>query len=200
MGGSRYDALMLTCTYRPGVKWAPEHVSMLLDNLRVFAKRRGVALRYQWVIELTGAGIPHYHLLLWVPRGFRFPYPDQRGWWTQGSTRIELARRAVGYLVKYTSKGFDDTSPGSIPKGARLFGVGATGAAERHEVRRARLPAWLEEVTEPWQLPKRVVRVGFVCAETQQVYRSPYEFHLAREADGRYVIVFINRGETQQCA
>jgi len=147
-------------------------------------------MRYQWVIELTGAGIPHYHVLLWVPHKFRLPRPDDAGWWTHGSTRIELARKAVGYLVKYTSKGLDDSCTGEIPRGARLFGCGAVGV-ERHEIRRARLPAWLEAATEEWQLPKRVARVGFVCPDTERVYRSPFQFYLMRQEDGRFEVVFL---------
>jgi len=105
-----------------------------------------------------------------------------------------LARSAVGYLVKYATKGDWDNGESAIPKGARLFGCGAA-SAERHDIRRARLPAWLEACTESVQLPKRVVRVGWVCPDTDQVYRSPFQFHLHREDDGRYVIVFINQGD-----
>lgn len=191
--GSRYDAIMVTGTYRPGVSWSPKHISVLLQRMRDWCDRRGLALRYQWVMELTRAGVPHYHVLLWVPHGTRLPRPDNSGWWAHGSTRIELAKRAVGYLVKYTSKGLEDSSSGQIPKGARLFGVGST-QAERHEIRRSRLPAWLEEATEPHQLPRRVARVGWVCPDTEQVYRSPFEFFLHREEDGRFVVVFLTRG------
>jgi len=150
-------------------------------------------VRYQWVLELTRAGVPHYHLLLWVPRGLSVPKPDKAGWWRHGLTRVERARRPVGYLVKYTSKGLGDSCTGEIPRGARLFGCANVGD-ERHEVKRARLPAWLEGCTAPEQLPRRVARVGFVCDLTGTVYRSPYAFDVIRGADGRCVIVFIERG------
>src|SRR5690606_33854316 len=59
----RYDALMATFTYRPGVLWRPEHIRECVRRVKQWCDRRGVAVRYQWVIELTRAGVPHYHLL-----------------------------------------------------------------------------------------------------------------------------------------
>lgn len=191
-GGHRATAAFLTLTYRPGASWHAKHLSVCLNAYRMWCQRRGVAVRYQWVIELTRAGVPHYHVLLWVPRGLSVPKPDKAGWWTHGLTRIERARRPVGYLVKYTSKGGSEGT-GEIPKGARLFGC-ANAQEERHEVSRARLPAWLEDASEESQLFRRVPFKGFVCKKTGEVFKSPYELHVIRGDDGRYVVVFVNKG------
>jgi hypothetical protein len=188
-GGGRFHAAFLTLTYRSGVLWAPEHVSECVARIRKWCARRGVVARYQWVLELTRAGVPHYHVLLWLPRGLHLPKPDKAGWWTAGATRIERARSPVGYLVKYASKGFDAETAGEIPRGARLFGC-SNAQDERHAVRRARLPVWLANITADFQLPARVARVGFVCRATGEVYRSPYRLEVVRGADGRYVLCF----------
>lgn len=126
--GHRCKAAMLTLTYRPEVDWSPRHVTGLLKNVREWHKRRGHVCRYAWVLELTEAGRPHYHVLFWLPRGLTLPKPDKQGWWPHGMTRIEWARSPVGYLVKYASKGIDGDE---LPKGARLSGCGGLSGAAR---------------------------------------------------------------------
>jgi len=183
---------MVTATYRPDVAWSPRHVSYFAKRYREWCNRVGIACRYQWVLELTRRGVPHYHVLLWIPHHVRIPKPDQAGWWNHGSTRVERARRAVGYLVKYASKG-GLVDENEVPKGARLYGVG-NALEERHAVRRARLPVWLEKASNPAGVPKRVARLGWVCDLDNMVFRSPFEFHVGRDSDGHIVVVFINRG------
>lgn len=184
----RHHAVFVTLTYRPRVLWSARHVSAFLKCWRSWCARRGMVGRYQWVLELTRAGAPHYHVLLWLPKRERIPKPDQSGWWTHGFSRIESAYRPVGYLVKYASKGFGGEGSGEIPRGARLFGCG-NAPEERHTVRRSRLPVWLEERTEEFQLPRRVPFVGFVCAQTDKVYRTPYSLDVVRDLDGRFVVI-----------
>jgi hypothetical protein len=120
-------------------------------------------------LELTKKGVPHYHLLLWVPLDFRFPKPDDQGWWPHGSTRIERAEKAAGYIVKYASKG-DVENP--IPHGARLFGTGGEPAAAlaRH---RACLPRWLR-VKVATGRARRVTGVGWLAVDTGEIFQSPY--------------------------
>jgi hypothetical protein len=190
--GARPSAVMVTATYRPGVEWSPRHVSQLTKRYREWCNSRGFACRYQWVLELTRRGVPHYHVLFWLPHHVRIPKPDQAGWWDHGSTRVERARRAVGYLVKYASKG-GLVDEDSVPKGARLYGVG-NALDERHAVRRSRLPVWLDKASNPAGVPKRVARLGWVCDVDGTVFRSPFEFHVGRDSDGHYCVVFINRG------
>ena len=193
--GNRHYAVFVTLTYRPGVLWSQGQVSAFIQRYSKWCARRGVVGRYQWVLELTRAGAPHYHVLLWLPKRLRVPKPDKSGWWSHGLSRIELAYRPVGYLVKYASKGFGGEGAGEIPRGARLFGCG-NGKEERHEVRRARLPVWLAERTEDFQLPRRVPYRGFVCPQTEKVYRSPYRLDVVRDLDGRFVVIVEERNVT----
>jgi len=190
--GHRPSAVMVTATYRPDAVWSPRHVSEFTKRYRHWCNSVGIACRYQWVLELTRRGVPHYHLLLWIPHHLRIPKPDQVGWWPHGSTRVERARRAVGYLVKYTTKG-GLVDEDQVPKGARLYGCG-NAIDERHAVRRARLPVWLDKVSNPAGVPKRIPRHGWVCDVDGTVFRSPFEFHVTRDTDGVWCVVFINRG------
>lgn len=138
--GAHGVAVMVTLTYRPDALWKPTHISECLAHWR--EELRGRKLRYVWVLELTQAGKPHYHVLLWLPIGVRLAMPDKSGAWPHGMTRIERARNAVGYLVKYASKGTDGVN---LPKGARLFGVGGLSADSRLRKAWAMLPRYQRE-------------------------------------------------------
>lgn len=119
-GGFRYRPAMVTLTYRDADGWSPDHVRDFLQRVRVWAKRKGFRLRYVWVAELQRRGALHYHVIVWLP--FSMPMPDRRGWWSHGSTRVEWARSAVGYLAKYAAKA--DGGGGVFPRGARIHGAG----------------------------------------------------------------------------
>lgn len=119
-GGYRGKWSMLTLTYRNGDEWQPRHVSRLLKHVRDYLATRTSLARFVWVAELQKRGALHYHILIWLPRGITLPKPDKRGWWPHGSTRIEWASKAAGYLAKYCSKG----DSGDYPKGARIHGCG----------------------------------------------------------------------------
>ena len=197
-GGHRVASLFVTLTYRPGERWEPGHVGDYVRTLRKWLARRGHSFRYQWVAELQtrrlASGVDarsclHYHLLLWLPHGVRIPKPDSSGQWAFGFSQVQLARRPVGYLVKYASKGSFDH--GDIPNGARLFGVGGDTAKE-HDVKRARLAAWLAASSQDWQLPKRVTGVGFVCFDSGEVFRSPF-FIGFRKVDSGWTVIIERR-------
>lgn len=145
--GRRWWSCMVTLTYGPSASWEPRHISHFLSCVAEWARRRGIRLPYTWVMELTQAGVPHYHVLLWVPRGYRLPKPDSRGWWSHGSTRIEAARNAVGYVAKYVSKGWGADALLTLPKGARISGRGGLpkSSPQRREAVWWRLPSWLRE-------------------------------------------------------
>lgn len=143
VGGRRYKAAMVTLTYAPEVEWLAGQITAFVRAVRAYLARRRLACRFVWVLELTKAGRPHYHVLFWLPKGLTLPKPDRRGWWPHGSTRIEWARSPVGYLAKYTSKGADE---GELPKGARLAGVGGLSREARIERTWRLLPAWVREV------------------------------------------------------
>jgi hypothetical protein len=188
-GGFRTQAVLVTLTYAEGSMWSSRDVSGYVRRVREWLRRRGVEARYQWVIELTARGRPHYHLLWWLPRGMKLPKPDASGQWTRGLSRIEWARRPVGYLVKYATKGTD----GDLPSGARLFGTGAPEADVRLATHRAGLPMWLSESTEPDSRWSRRARVGWVERESGEVRCSPFVMQVARDEWGFVVIVVIRK-------
>lgn len=164
--GVRYRALFVTLTYRPGVSWQPQHIRDFLTLCRKRFARKGELLQYVWVMELTKAGVPHYHLVFWVRASLRLPAPDRAGLWPHGLSQVQRARSPVGYLIKYASKGNVETI---YPKGARIFGCGGLDvearAAKRWRliplyirvqfnmgdgVRRCRGGGWFSTVTGEW--------------------------------------------------
>lgn len=171
-GGFRTRSAMVTLTYRPDAQYHPRHVSDLLRHMRNWCARRNVVFRYVWVLELTKAGKPHYHLLLWLPRGLTLPKPDKQGWWPHGFTRIEWARKAVGYIAKYASKG---TAGGEVPKGARLHGVGGLVSDARIERAWWLSPSWVRtKWPEPAYMPRPAKGGGWVSRLTGEHAESPW--------------------------
>lgn len=166
---SGFRAAMITCTYRPGVRWDRHHISELIRKARQWLRRRGHRMRYVWVLELTKAGVPHYHLMLWLPRRVRLPKPDKAGWWPHGFSRIEWARKAVGYLAKYASKG---TQGAELPRGARIHGAG--GLAEPARLERAwwLSPAYVRERCTPADRPVRAEGGGWLLRATGEWFAS----------------------------
>lgn len=185
-GGRRGAWYMLTLTYADGRSASPRDVSELLGRMRGFFNRlvtrarrfAGEVFRYLWVGELTQRGRPHYHVLIWVPRGIYFGKVDQRGWWPHGMSQIERARNAVGYLAKYASK-FTSIVAGAFPKGFRTHGCGGLNTESKRELRwwkasveaRERLGkeadirkckgGWFDKLTgEFWASPWRVTLIG----------------------------------------
>jgi len=192
-GRGEGSALLVTLTYRPGVEWRGNHVSRFIDVWRQWMRRRKLPVRYQWVLELTQAGVPHYHALLWVPKGLTIPKPDKAGWWPHGFTRVERARRPVGYLVKYVSKGLDGEH--KLPKGARTHGCGLASPAERLKQHRAGLPAWLNTDASEGTRVKRVPRAGWVEVDTGVVHQSRFRMRWVRDAESGVVSLIIEEME-----
>ncbi|BAK77093.1 putative phage replication protein [Pseudogulbenkiania sp. NH8B] len=174
---------MLTLTYRDDVEWSPRHVSDLLERLRKWLKRRGVkACRYVWVLELTKRGRPHYHLIVWLPKGLTMPKPDKQGWWPHGMTKIEWAKRPVGYLAKYASKGQNVDAEGNelrMPDGARIYGVGGLDAAQRDEKAWWLSPGWVRDLWEIEDRPRRAIGGGWFALKTGDWRPSPFEVSFA---------------------
>lgn len=141
--GFRYRAAFITTTYRPGQHWEPRDISKLLDHYRQWLKTRGHRLQAVWVMELHKSGVPHYHLVIWLPRGLTPPKPDKQGWWKKGMTNCKWARNPVRYLAKYASKG--GAAVYDIPKGARLHGIYGCDTP----LGWYRAPGWLRELTDP---------------------------------------------------
>lgn len=178
---------MVTLTYRgDNGDWQPSHVRSFMDHVRKWCGRQGFAARYVWVAELQQRGVIHYHVAVWVPRGTRMPMPDRQGWWPHGMTRIEVARAAVPYLLKYLSK---DTSKtlGRFPRGARIHGCGGL----EHALRRARrwlgLPAFVQgnsSINDKWS---RRVGGGWCSPDGTGVVSEFQRIHVAGRAALRRV-------------
>lgn len=179
---------MLTATYRSADDWRARHVSGLNKCIREHLHRRGHEFRYVWCAELQNRGAVHFHHLLWLPAGVRLPYPDEQGWWPHGSTRIEWARSAVGYIAKYAGK---VASAGTFPKGLRLTGAGGLSDHSRVHARYKLLPSYVREIWQPGTPIARAPGGGFLNIETGEIVRSPLEF-VRRTRTG---VVFRKRGE-----
>lgn len=139
-GGHRYRAAMVTVTYADSAGWRPRDIAELTHRYRDWLNRRGHPARYVWVLEAQSRGTPHYHLVLWLPRGLTPPKPDRQGWWRHGHSNCKWARSPVGYMAKYASKG---DSKGDLPANARLWGVAGLGGHGRNVLRWWLAPAWL---------------------------------------------------------
>lgn len=170
--GFRYRAAMVTLTYAPGSTWRPRHVTEFLHTVRKFCRRAGKAFRYVWVAEMQQRGVVHYHVLVWMPEGFRLPKPDERGWWPHGATRIEWARKAAGYLAKYASKGQEPDAP-QFPKGIRISGNGGLDGEARREFRWWRAPSECREFLGPLADVRRISG-GRFDAVTGLLWESPW--------------------------
>lgn len=173
-GGFRFSVAMITLTYRPDVQWSPNHVRDFQSCIEAYLARRGLRYRAVWVIEQTQRGVPHYHVLIWLNRahleGRRLPKPDDRGWWPHGLTRIEWARNAIGYLVKYASKAQHATK---FPKGCRLFGIRGLQGDFRRCYRLEMLPYWVKDRMGRETLCKRLTG-GWWLSENGELFRSPW--------------------------
>lgn len=165
-GGFRRRAVLLTLTYRDTGAWRSRHVSDLLRHCRQWAARRGHVLGYVWTAELQKRGAVHFHVVLWLPRGLTLPKPDKQGWWAHGSTRVEWARKPVGYLVKYASKGDDVLR---FPRGLRLHGRGGLSCDQRQRVSWWLLPRYVRSHFAPEDRTIRAPGGGWVSRQTGEI-------------------------------
>lgn len=147
-----FVSVMITLTYadRGRSAYDPRHISDFLHHVRRHLKRARIPCRYVWVLEDQKDSTPHYHLILWLPRNYRLPKPDKVGWWLHGSTRIEVARKAVGYIAAYAAKvGRDGRSEWeaslALPRHARVWGAGGLTPHMRSVLRWWHLPAHFQD-------------------------------------------------------
>lgn len=179
-GSFRGAWYFLTLTYRDGRDCGPRDISELLKRMRGKFNRLKSSrarwfrevFRYVWVGELMQSGVPHYHVMLWIPRGMFFEKPDQQGWWKHGWSNIEKARNCVGYLAKYASK-FTSITAGLFPKGFRTSGVGGLDDESKRELR------WWKaskEVQEKFGATAdiRKVKGGWLDKLTGEFWPSPW--------------------------
>lgn len=180
-GGFRGAWYFLTLTYRDGSNSGPCDVSELLKRMRGHfnrAKSRtgrwiNQSFRYVWVGELTQQLRPHYHVMLWVPKGMFFGKVDQRGWWPHGSTQIEKARNCVGYLAKYASK-FTSHIAHAFPKGFRTHGVGGLGDESKRELRWWKAPSEARAALGE-NADIRKIKGGYFDRLTGEMWPSPWK-------------------------
>lgn len=176
--GQRWKPAMVDLTYADADAFDPRQLSGLMKHIREWAKRRGLPpLPYVWVLERgEKRGRLHYHLLIWLPKGVTLPKPDKQGWWPWGHTRIAWARRAVGYLAKYATKGPRDGSGPFFPKGARIHGKGGLTAVERSQCAWWRAPAWVKQAWPRWEdQPRPAPGGGWVSRVLGDWLPSPWK-------------------------
>jgi hypothetical protein len=134
---------MITFTYATAEQVGTKQLSTAIDHFRKWCKRRGhKKLQYLWVAENQARGVPHYHLIVWLPKGFEPPPKfDDMGWWPHGMTnRKPVKHSATGYVMKYVAKW--DYHRCQFPKGLRLYGSGGIDLADRRIRQWTNLPAW----------------------------------------------------------
>lgn len=188
-----HEVRMVTLTYAgTNADWRPEHVRAFMTHVREWCRRRSIACRYVWVAELQKRGVIHYHVALWVPVGTPpMPKPDVRDaegrcWWPHGMTRIELARHAVAYLMKYLSKGNELTGH-SLPGGARSHGRGGLGQQWRDLLHWLSLPSFIK-ARAPVQDARRWVRVPANAWGQDGGWLAPWGGDLFRSEFAREII------------
>lgn len=147
--GFRYFLAMLTLTYAPGIEWQPYHITEIQKRIRAWLAARGHRYCYVWVCELQQRGAPHYHVLIWIPRGLRLPKPDSFGWWPHGMSNIQKVERGGGYLAKYLSKMGDGIH--RFRKGQRTHGSGGLDVAASRERRWWMAPKYVRDLWPSWQ-------------------------------------------------
>lgn len=178
--GFRGAWYMLTLTYRDGSRCSPRDVSELLKRMRGHFNRiksrarrfQDQVFRYLWVGELTQRGRPHYHLLIWIPRGIFFGKVDARGWWPHGMTQFVKARNAVGYLAKYASK-FTSLIAEQFPKGFRTHGCGGLNSESKRELRWWKAPMSARDALGP-DADIRKAKGGWFDRLTGEFWPSPW--------------------------
>lgn len=189
--GRKWRAVFVTLTYREGVVWEPRHVADYFKNLRTWASRQGFVPGYVWVAEMQKRGAVHYHACIWIPRHLQLPLPDRkvRPWWPHGSSNVQSVRRnAVGYLMKYVSKGVSGRDP-DFPRGARICGSGGLDKLASDEFHYWRLPRYVRQNVQIGDRCMRAKGGGWVRRSDGRIWRSDFGLFAVcrrgREADCR---------------
>ena len=125
-----WEAIAVCLTYRDLEAWekGKRALSKYLNALRMYITRRyRVRFLYCWVREMQARGVPHYHVLLIVPKGVRIPKPDQ-SWWSWGMSNVKLLRfrgrkRIEYYLMDYLEKEIEEVNGVEYLKHSHVFGV-----------------------------------------------------------------------------
>lgn len=161
-------AVACTLTYAKDTDFSAKHISRFISCLRSKLKRMGHQLPYAWVLEHASA--LHYHLALWLPRGFKLDRKQLTKWWPWGSTWTQRCHK-VSAWTHYISKLSCKTD---LPNGARIFATGGLDEQGNEAVQHVMHPFWLKAVLQPGAKVKRMANVGWVNLETGEVYESPW--------------------------
>lgn len=127
-----YVPWLCSLTYRDLNGWSPNDIKYFLNRVRSHLYRRNLPFVYCWVAELQKRGALHYHVMIWLPKGLKLPKFARFGWWNHGFTDQKIARKSVGYLMKYISK--TDTKH-SFPRGVRIYGYGGASVTTKRRIR-----------------------------------------------------------------
>jgi hypothetical protein len=161
-------AAAVTLTYAKDADFCPKHVTRFINCLRAKLKRQGHALLYVWFLERESA--LHYHLAVWLPRGFALSHADLAKWWPWGSTWTERCRK-VSAWIHYISK---RECKANLPVSARAYGYGGLDEPAKDAVQKAMLPRWLKALLPVTANVRRLPRVGWTDMDTGEVYESPW--------------------------
>jgi hypothetical protein len=168
--------VFLTLTYAPGQDYDPRQISEALKRARQWVDRRGYPFRYVWRFEFGSLkGRPHYHMIVWLPRGVTMPKWDKQGWWPHGMTNAVWARNPVGYMAKYASKDAAAAGDDFDVGGARWWGTGGLSRDARLRFRFRTCPSWLHKVSS-CEEGDDIQRVRGWWRVGQIYYRTPYRF------------------------
>lgn len=182
---------LCSLTYKDVKGWKPEDITYFLNRVRTYLYRRDIKLIYCWVAELQKRGALHYHIIIWLPKGFKLPKFQRFGWWNHGFTDQKVAKKGVGYLMKYISK---TETKNKFPKNVRIYGFGGVSSVIRQKVRFYRSPQWIRnEILDDGRDYKscdiRRYKGGRVDLMTGQFFESRWFFYFFA---GKPVFLFVD--------
>ena len=163
-------AVSLTLNYDQASAFCKQDVSKFISALRMKLRRQGHTLPYVWVLEQAPLNL-HFHLMLWLPRGFSLGFAELSRLWKCGSTWV-ASTQVVKAWCKYISK---CETKENLPVGARMYGVGGLDAEGKNSVARSALPRWLLALISSIAVPRRCCG-GWVLHETGEFFSSPFEW------------------------
>ena len=133
--------IMITLTYKRVEDYNQGDIRKYVKALKRKYEKKIIA--WAWVAEIQERGAVHYHMLLVIPKGTHFEYPDKSGMWKHGDSSVITAKTPY-YLVKYTGKKYQkDLS--KYPRGCRLYATSIRFGGEREKNLYRRLSGISEE-------------------------------------------------------
>jgi hypothetical protein len=95
-------------------------------------------------------------------------------WWVHGMSNTVKARNAIGYILKYVSKG-GLPNGFNFPRGARIYGTGGLPDDLRRSRAWLNAPAMVRNSCSIDNLWKRNPGGGWLDRETGEIHASEYE-------------------------